>query len=62
MDMQSLASPDSNVTKTDITKNNKPNPNKSKPMDMKGNLKKTLQEADWQAAVGPYPVVSPGKD
>jgi len=60
MDMQSLASPDTNVTKTDITKNNKPNPNKSKPMDMKGNLKKTLQEVDWQAAVGPYPVVSPG--
>ena len=55
---------DKNMTKLDITKNNKPNANTIKDVDIKGKLKKTLEEfnptMDWQAAVGPYPVVSPG--
>ena len=53
--------PDSNTTKTESTKNNKSNKGKGiKDIDIKGKIKKTLETMDWQAAVGPYPVVSPG--
>ena len=56
---------DLNITKTDLTKNNKSNKGKGlKDIDIKGKLKKTLESfdptRDWQTAVGPYPVVSPG--
>lgn len=52
---------DKNVTKTDIAKNN--SNSKGKPLnavDIKGKMKKTLEETDWKEVVGPYPVVSPG--
>lgn len=52
---------DKNVTKTDINKNN--SNSKGKPLnavDIKGKMKKTLEDTDWKEVVGPYPVVSPG--
>lgn len=52
---------DKNVTKTDIARNN--SNSKGKPLnavDIKGKMKKTLEETDWKEVVGPYPVVSPG--
>ena len=51
---------DKNVTKTDINKNN--SNSKGKPLnavDIKGKMKKTLEDTDWKEVVGPYPVVSP---
>ena len=49
-----------NTTKPDMTKNNKSSKGKEK--DSKGRRKKTKAEliSEWQAALGPYPVVSPG--
>lgn len=49
-----------NTTKPDMTKNNKSSKGKEK--DAKGRRKKTKAEliSEWQAALGPYPVVSPG--
>ena len=53
---------DKNVTKTDIAKNNSNSKGKQplNAVDIKGKMKKTLEETDWKEVVGPYPVVSPG--
>jgi len=59
-DQPEISNDNVNATKPDLTKNNKSNKGKENQGKGKKNKKPKDPLSEWQAALGPYPVVSPG--